>query len=33
LFPFVIAIPSAIRYWYRNWALTKGKELPDYDAI
>lgn len=33
LTPFVITIPSAIRYWYRNWALAKGKKLPDYDAI
>ena len=30
---FVIVIPSATRYWYRNWALAKGKKLPDYDAI
>ena len=34
LFPFVIAIPSAIRYWYRTFIekFTK-KELPPYDAI
>lgn len=38
LFPFVIAIPSAVRYWYREWyykhkyPVTK-KTLPEYDAI
>ena len=37
LMPFVICIPSAIRYWYREfiWRFNKGKfnKLPDYDAI
>ena len=37
LFPFVIAIPSAIRYWYRKWLVKSGRkkasELPDYDSI
>lgn len=37
LFPFVIAIPSAIRYWYREYLKRSGKkewwELPDYDAV
>lgn len=33
LFPFIVAIPSAIRYWVREYQLKKGKELPDYDSI
>jgi len=33
LFPFVIAIPSAIRYNYQNWRSKKGLENKDYDAI
>ena len=37
LMPFVICIPSAIRYWYREylWYFNKTKYalLPDYDAI
>ena len=37
LMPFVICIPSAIRYWYREfiWRFNKEKfnKLPDYDAI
>lgn len=37
LMPFVVSIPSAIRYWYREWVYRKDKkkyrELPDYDAI
>lgn len=37
LMPFVVAIPSAIRYWYREYLVRSGKkfsvELPDYDAI
>lgn len=37
LFPFVIAIPSAVRYWYREYVRTtdlkKYWKLPDYDAI
>lgn len=32
LMPFVIAIPSAIRYWYRRLKKDK-KELPAYDAV
>lgn len=35
--PFVICIPSAIRYWYREfiWHFNKEKfnKLPEYDAI
>lgn len=35
--PFVICIPSAIRYLYRKYLLRSGKkrfyELPDYDSI
>lgn len=37
LMPFVICIPSATRYWYREYLLRSGKrkysELPDYDSI
>ena len=37
LMPFVICIPSAIRYWYREfiWHFNKEKfnKLPEYDAI
>ena len=36
-FPFIVAIPSAIRYWYREYLVRSGKkqyhELPDYDSI
>ena len=31
LFPFIIGIPSAIRYWYRK--LTPNKKHPPYDSI
>lgn len=35
--PFVIAIPSMIRYWYREiiWRKDRQKyyQLPKYDAI
>lgn len=35
--PFVICIPSAIRYWYREFILHFNREkfnkLPEYDAI
>lgn len=37
LFPFMVAIPSAIRYWYRELIVRFGKkkyyELPPYDSI
>ena len=37
LFPFVIAIPSVIRYWYREYLVRSKKkkwsELPDYDSM
>lgn len=37
LMPFIVAIPSAIRYWYREYLINNGKktynELPDYDSI
>ena len=29
----VVSIPSALRYWIREFLQHKGKELPDYDAI
>ena len=34
---FVVCIPSAIRYWYREYIVRSGKkkytELPDYDSV
>lgn len=33
LFPFIIGIPSVIRYWKRNVDESKGKVLKPYDAI
>ena len=37
LFPFVIGIPSVVRWWYRRWLIMserrKANELPDYDSI
>ena len=30
----VVSVPSAIRYWYREYQYRKGiRNLPDYDAI
>ena len=35
--PFIVGIPSVIRYWYREWLVGSGRkkysELPDYDAV
>ena len=35
--PFVVGIPSAIRYWYREWLVCSGRkqyvELPQYDSV
>ena len=37
LMPFLVAIPSAVRYWYREWLIRSGRkkarELPSYDSI
>ena len=37
LMPFVVCIPSAIRYWYREYLVRSGRkkhsELPDYDSV
>lgn len=37
LTPFLVAIPSCIRFWYREWVVSSGRkkssELPAYDAI
>lgn len=30
---FAICIPSAVRYWYREYLSQKNIPLPDYDAI
>jgi hypothetical protein len=32
-FPFIVALPSAARYWKREFDYKKGKELPPYDSI
>lgn len=36
LMPFVVSIPSAVRYWYREYLVREGKklysELPPYDS-
>lgn len=35
--PFVVGIPSAVRYWYREWLVRTGRkkysELPPYSSI
>lgn len=37
LMPFLVAIPSAVRYWYREYQVKKKKklrgELPPYESI
>ena len=37
LMPFIVGIPSVIRYWYREWLVRsdrkKSSELPDYDSV
>lgn len=33
LFPFIVAIPSAIRYHYQNYRNKKGLPNKEYDAI
>lgn len=37
LMPFIVSIPSAVRYWYREFLVRTGKkkswELPSYDSI
>ena len=33
LMPFIVSIPSAIRYWYREFRYKKGKGLSAYDSI
>lgn len=37
LMPFLVGIPSVVRYWYREYLMGSGKkkysELPDYDSI
>lgn len=33
LFPFIVAIPSFIRYWYFNWCWKHNKETKPYDSI
>lgn len=35
--PFLVAIPSCIRYWYRELLVRSGEkkyaDLPDYDSV
>jgi hypothetical protein len=37
LMPFIVCIPSVVRYWYREYIYRTNREkyrkLPDYDAI
>lgn len=34
LFPIIVGIPSAVRYWWRELMMAIGKDdLPDYDSI
>lgn len=33
LFLFVIALPSVVRYWVREFQLSRGKALKPYDSI
>lgn len=37
LMPFIVSIPSCIRYWYREIVVKSGKkkysDLPDYDSM
>lgn len=38
LMPFIVSIPSAVRYWYREWYMKykypkTQKTLPPYDSI
>lgn len=37
LMPFIVCIPSAVRYWYREYLVLsnrkKSYELPDYDSV
>lgn len=33
LMPFVVHLPSAMRYWLREWKAAHGANLPPYDAI
>ena len=37
LMPFIVGIPSVIRYWYMEWLVNSGRkkysELPEYDSV
>lgn len=33
LMPFVVVIPSVVRYWLREWKAAHGANLPPYYAI
>lgn len=33
LMPFVVHLPSIVRYWSREWKAAHGANLPPYDAI
>lgn len=31
--PFVVHLPSIVRYWSREWKAAHGEDLPPYDAV
>lgn len=31
--PFIISIPSMIRFWIRRYKMSKGEKLPPYDSV
>lgn len=33
LHPFIVGLPSVIRFWWREHQYKKGKELPPYDSV
>lgn len=33
LMPFAVHLPSAARYWSREWKAAHGEDLPPYDAV
>ena len=33
LHPFIVTLPSVIRFWWRDAQMREGKQLPSYDSI
>lgn len=33
LMPFIVSIPSAVRFWIREYKSKKGEVLPPYDSV